>query len=119
MQGLSAWTKLSNCPGSDCRCLKYTPTVACAPKPVPVTPMLVPWRTMVGLSRISSLPEVTLDDTVGVIVGSGVLVGADVLVGAGVLWWCKPLILLFMPPSQTPVLNIPYPTPITTIAPSP
>src|SRR5258708_2912389 len=81
--------------------------------------MLVPWRTMVGLSRISSLPEVTPDDTVGVIVGSGVLVGADVLVGAGVLWWCKPLILLFMAPCQADGLNMPYTTAMTTRPASP
>ena len=103
---------MSNCPGSDCRCLTNTSTVACASKPVPVTPILEPWRTMLGLSRISVL-EVTMDDTVGVIVGSGVLVGA------GVLWWCEPLTLLFMIPCQADGLNMPYTTAMTTRPASP
>src|SRR5258708_8667105 len=56
---LSAWTEVTTWPGSDARCLMVRSIVARGSKPLPVSSVLVPWRTILGLSRIST-PGVTV-----------------------------------------------------------
>src|SRR5258708_33280768 len=89
---LSAWTEVTAWPGSDARCLMVRSIVARGSKPLPVSSVLGPWRTILGLSRIST-PGVTVvgPPSLGCPVGMG---GAGAGVGVGilaVLWWVAPL----------------------------
>src|SRR5260221_4839200 len=108
---LSVWTKLITWPGCASTCVMARSTVERGSKPLPFTPMLVPWRTIPGLSRTSA-PTALLIGTCGVLTTFGV--GGGGLLGM-VVAWLELFPSVFTPPRPADWLRTPNTTAMATI----